>query len=57
MFATGLATLSVSDDFNPPGQIVILVLIMFVGRVGPIAFGIALFFRRPPAESTEDLSL
>lgn len=52
----GLST-GITSSLTPLGQ-VILVLIMFIGRVGPIAFGIALFFHRtPPPKSTEDLAV
>jgi trk system potassium uptake protein TrkH len=53
----GLST-GITAALSPLGKIVVT-LLMFSGRLGPITFGMALFFRRPPIgkRQEEDLAV
>ena len=51
----GLST-GITAELSPLGQCII-VMMMFIGRVGPLAFGIALFFHRSQMRRHEDLAV
>lgn len=52
-------SMGITSSLNSIGK-VIIILLMFAGRVGPVTFGVALFTRRPEeikAEEKHDLAV